>query len=106
MEQKITKKSERAMWSVYVFVEREVQLGRSIKRKKRLTAIQPDRYVLKPLETVLHKFLYLCVTKIYKKDDILHIQVETGKKKEIHRHEIKSVVNIQIRKHDRSGRIV
>jgi len=105
VEQKVAKKSKRATWSVYVFVERQVQSGRSIKRRTRLTAPLPDKYTPKPLETVLHKFLYLNVTKMYKKRGILYIQVGTGKKKELHMHEVNSVASVQVREYKRDGRI-
>jgi len=106
MEQKVAKKSKRAAWSVYVMIERQSQGGRTIKRRKRLTAPISDQYVFtKPAETILHKFLYLNVTKMYKKGGILHIQVGVGKNKEIHMHEVKDVSSVQIREHKRDGRI-
>ena len=105
MEQKVAKRSKRAAWSVYVFIEREVQEGRSVKRRKRLTAPIPDRYVFKPLQTTLHKFLYLNVTKMQKKDGLLVVQVGIGKNKEIHTHEVKSVNSVQVREYKRDGRI-
>ena len=105
MEQKVAKKSKRAAWSVYIFIERQVQEGRSIRRKKRLTAIQPDRYIAGPATAIIHKFLYLNVTKMFKKAGILHIQVGVGKKKELHIHEVKDIASIQIREYKRDGRI-
>jgi len=105
MEQKVAVKSKRQAWSVYVFIERQVQEGRSVKRRKRLTATQPDRYIAGPARSVLHKFLYLNVTKMFKKAGILHIQVGTGKKKELHMHEVKDVASIQVREYKRDGRI-
>ena len=105
MEQKQTQKSKRALWSVYVFVERHVQEGRSMLRRRRLSQIRPDRHISGKTETILYKFLYLNVTKMYKKSGILYIQVGVGKKKEMHRHDMNSVVSVQVREHDRSGRI-
>jgi len=105
MQQKETKASKRAMWSVYVFVERQVREGRSMLRRKRLSQKQPYRRLAGTTEIVLHEFLYLNVTKMYKKSGILYIQVGVGKKKEMHMHDMKSVVSIQIREHDRSGRV-
>lgn len=105
MEQKTTQRSKRQLWSVYVFVERQVQEGRSMLRRRRLTQSRPDRYIPGKTETVLYKFLYLNVTKMYKKGGVLYIQIGIGKKKEMHMHDMKSVVSIQVREHDRSGRI-
>lgn len=105
MEQKQTKEAKKQLWSVYVFIERKVQVGRSIVRKKRLTSKQSYKQLSGPVETVLHKFLYLNVTKMYKKNNILYIQVGVGKKKELHRHEVKDISSLQIREHDRSGRV-
>lgn len=76
-----------------------------MRRRKRLTAFQPDRYIPKPLETIIQKFLYLNVTKMQKKDGFLVIQVGVGKKAETHRHELKSIASIQIREYKRDGRI-
>ena len=106
MEQKVAKKSKRAAWSVYVFIERQSQGGRTVKRRKRLSESIPDQYVFtKPAETVWHKFLYLNVTKMYKKGGILYIQVGVGKNKEMHIHEVKDVASVQVREHKRDGRI-
>jgi hypothetical protein len=105
MEQKTTKVVKRRTWSVYVFVEREVITGRSMARRRRLSARQQYRQLPGVKETVLHKFLYLNVTKMYKKLNVLYIQVGAGKKKELHMHDMKHVVSIQVREHDRSGRI-
>jgi hypothetical protein len=74
-------------------------------RRKRLTQSRPDRYIPGKSETVVYKFLYLNVVKMHKKLGILYIQIGVGKKKEIHRHDMKHVVSIQVREHDRSGRI-
>jgi hypothetical protein len=105
MQQKTPKVSKRRIWSVYVFIEREVISGRSMMRRSRLTAKQ--QYVRLPgkIETVLHKFLYLNVTKVYKKNGILYIVVGAGKNKEQHMHDLKSVNSIQVREHDPSGRV-
>lgn len=105
MEQKTTKETKRKLWSVYVFVERDVQVGRSMARKKRLTAKQEYIRVAGPREVIVQKFLYLNVTKAYKKAGILYIQIGTGKKKELHKHDVKHVISIQLREHDRSGRV-
>jgi hypothetical protein len=105
MQQHETKASKRQLWSVYVFVERQVQEGRSMLRRKRLSQKQPYRRLAGTTEIVLHEFLYLNVTKMHKKNGILYIQIGMGKSKEIHRHDMKSVVSIQVREHDRSGRI-
>jgi len=106
MEQKVAKKSKRAAWSVYVYIERQSQVGRSVKRRKRLTESIPDRYVFtKPAEAILHKFLYLNVTNMYKRDGFLVIEVGVGKKKEIHRHEVKDVTSVQVREYKKDGRI-
>jgi hypothetical protein len=105
MQQKITKASKRRIWSVYVFVERQIQEGRSMVRRKRLTDKQLIRRMPGQATTVIQRYLYLGVTKMNKKNGILYIQVGVGKKKELHMHELWSVAGIQIREHDRSGRI-
>jgi hypothetical protein len=105
LQQKTAKISKRAAWSVYIFIERQAQEGRSVRRRKRLTAQIPDRYIAGPATSVIHKFLYLNVTKMYKKVGILYIQVGMGKKKEIHKHEVKDVASIQVREYKRDGRI-
>jgi hypothetical protein len=105
MEQKITQRSKRATWSVYVFVERQVQEGRSMLRRKRLNQTRPDRYLPGEETFTIKKFLYLNVTKIYYKKGNLYVQIGVGKKKEMHVHEMKSVVGVQTREHDRSGRV-
>jgi hypothetical protein len=105
MQQKTAKKSKRALWSVYVFIEREVQEGRVLTRRRRLTEIKQPRYIPGPVKTVIHKFLYLNVTKMYKKNGMLFIQVGVGKNKELHRHEVKDVASVQVREYKRDGRI-
>lgn len=105
MEQKQTKVAKKALWSVYVTVERNAQVGRSMVRRKRLIAQQEYGRVLGVRETILREFLYVNVIKMYKKEDILYIQVDVGKKKELHKHDVESITQLQIRKHDRSGRI-
>ena len=74
-------------------------------RRKRLTAQQEYGRVLGVRETILREFLYVDVVKIYKKENILYIQVGVGKKKELHKHDIKNITQLQIRKHDKNGRI-
>lgn len=103
MEQKISKVSKRPLWSVYVFIERAVQEGRSVTRRRRLTEIKQPRYIPGPVRTVLHKFLYVGVTKMHKKKGMLYVQVGTGKNKEIHIHEVKDINSIQVREYKRSG---
>lgn len=103
MEQKITRVSRQSLWSVYVFVERDVQEGRSITRRKQLGQIRPARYIPGVVKSVIHKFLYLNVTKMHKKENMLYIQVGTGKKKEVHRHDMNSVVSVQIREYRKDG---
>jgi hypothetical protein len=105
MEQKTAKVTKRPFWSVYVFIKRDVQEGRILTRQKRLGERRPERYIPGMAKTVLHKFLYLHVTKMYKKGGILHIQVGTGKKKELHMHEVKDVASVQVREYKRDGRI-
>lgn len=105
MEQKQTQKSKRQLYSVYVFVRREIQEGRSMARRKRLNQTRPDRYLPGEETVAIKKFLYVDVIKMFKKENVLCIQVGVGKKKEIHKHELKSISSIQIREHDRSGRI-
>jgi hypothetical protein len=105
MEQKTAKVTKRKMWSVLIHVERDVQEGRIVTRRKRLTDMRQARYIPGPVVTVLHEFLYLGVTKMFKKKGILYIQVGTGKKKELHHHEVKSINSIQIREYKRDGRI-
>jgi hypothetical protein len=105
MEQKQTKISKRRMWSVYVFVERNIQIGRSMERQKRLTMPRVDRHISGVLQTAVQEYLYLNVVKMYKKNRILYIQIGVGKKKEMHMHDMKSVVGIQVREYDRSGRV-
>ena len=104
MLQKTTPISKRPMWSVYVFVERGIQVGRSMVRRKRLTQISRiERRIPGELKIVIQKYLYVNVVKMYKKENILYIQVGAGKKKEIHKHDMKDVISIQIREHKRSG---
>ena len=105
MEQKKSKATKRITWSVYVFVEREVIPGRSMSRKRRLTAKQEYRQVSHMKEMALIKFLYVNMTKMYKKLGILYIHVGIGKKEEMHMHDMKHVVSIQVRENDRSGRV-
>ena len=106
MEQKVAKKSKYRAWSVYVFIERHVQDGRSVKRRKRLTDQIPDQYVFtESAKSILHKFLYINVTKMEKIDNILYIEVEKGKKKKVHMHEIKDITSLQVREYRRDGRI-
>jgi hypothetical protein len=105
MEQKETKASKRAMWSVYVFIERQVREGRSVARRRRLTDKPMIRRIPSELKTIIQKFLYLNVTRMYKKEGFLCVQVGVGKKKELHMHDMKSVAGIQIREYDKSGRV-
>ena len=108
MEQKQSKRTKRALYSVYVFVKRDIQEGRSMARRKRLN--QPrtyDRYIPGEETADIKKFLYLNVTKIRKiaRLGYLCIQIGIGKKKELHYHEMRRIESLQIREHDRSGRI-
>lgn len=107
MEQKQTQKSKRVLYSVYVFIKREVQKGRSITRRKRLNQIKPDRYVPGKVVEDIQEFLYLNVTKVRKiaKLGYICIQVGVGKNKEFHYHDMRRIESLQIRKHDQSGRI-
>jgi len=103
MQQKIAPKNKRKMWSVYIFTKRDVQKGRSIVRRKRLNQTRLDKYISGQIESVLCKFLYLEVIKICKKKGFLYIQMGVGKKKEVHIHDVKDIINIQIREHKRDG---
>jgi hypothetical protein len=107
MEQKKAVRSKRQLYSVYVFIRREIQKGRSMARRKRLNQIQPDRYIPGEVVAGIQEFLYLNVTKVRKiaKFGYLCIQIGIGKNKELHYHDIRRVESLQVRKHDRSGRI-
>lgn len=108
MEQKETKKLKRAICSVYVFVRRSIQEGRSMARRKRLN--QPrtsDRYLPGEEVTDIQEFLYLNVTKVRKIVELgyLCVQIGIGKNKELHYHDMRRIESIQIREYDRSGRV-
>ena len=103
MEQKTAPVSKRRLWSVYVFVEREIQEGRIIARSTRLGKVPKLKRIMRELKTVVFEHLYLNVSKMFKKQGILYIYVGVGKNKEVHRHDMKSVVGIQIREYKRSG---
>jgi len=108
MEQKKTIRSKRQLYSVYVFVRRDIQEGRSMARRKRLNQpLKSDQYLPGEETTEIQKFLYVNVTKVRKivRLGYLCIQVGVGKNKELHYHDMRRIESLQIRKHDRSGRI-
>jgi hypothetical protein len=78
-------------------VKAEVYQGRVLWRK------HPTKRIMKEPVDVVMEYLYLNVTKMYKKAGILYVQVGSGKTKEIHKHEMKRIESIQIREHKRSG---
>jgi len=82
-------------------IRTEVYQGRVLSRKRyegRITR----REMKEPVEVII-EYLYLGVTKMYKKNGILYIQVGVGKAKEMHMHEVVRIDSIQIREHKRSG---
>jgi hypothetical protein len=108
MEQKETIRSKRQLYSVYVSVRRDIQAGRSMARRKRLNQpVQSDRYLPGEKTTDIQKFLYVNVTKVRKiaRLGYICIQIGVGKNKELHYHDMRRIESLQIRKHDRSGRI-
>lgn len=95
MEQKETIKLKRPLWSVYILLQMNEYIPLRKFKKPRLKT---------PLVNETHKeYLYLDVTKLYKKDGMVHVCCG---KKEHHMHDLKRVVSIQVREYDRSGRIV
>lgn len=60
------------------------------------------REMKEPVEVIM-EYLYLNVTKMYKRNGILYVQIGVGKTKDIHKHEMKRVESIQIREHKRKG---
>lgn len=76
MEQKVTKKTKKQLWSLYVFI----RTG----------------------ERTFRKYLYLNVIQFYQEEGLLHIIVDKDEK---HIHDLSRVESIQVREHDRSGRI-
>lgn len=97
MEQMVSVKSKRALWSVYVVVYAEVYQGRVLSRT------YSTRRTMKEPVPVTIEYLYLDVTNMYKKEGILYLQEGVGKQKILHRHDITRVASIQIREYKRSG---
>lgn len=102
MEQKVAKASKKKLWSVYVFVETQAREGRILARQGRSGKGVSEKRLPSESKSVVHPYLYLNVTKLFKKDNVLHIECVN---KEKHMHDIKRVVNIQVREYRRDGRI-
>lgn len=95
MEQKQTQKLKRPLWSVYILLHANEYIPLRKFKKPRLKS---------PIANTKYKeYLYLDVTKLYKKDGMVHVWCG---KKEHHMHDLKRIESIQVREYDRSGRVV
>lgn len=93
-------RSKRPEWSIYVVIESEMYIGRVLSRKKNTKRLRDMSNRPVPC---LREYLYLGVTKMYKKKGILYIITGGGKNKEIHRHEVKRVRGLFKREYKREG---
>ena len=98
---KTTRRSKRYEWSVYVVVETEGYEGRVLVRKPKST--KHLRYMHSEPVIVTKEYLYLDAVKMYKKNGILYIVTGSGKKREVHKHEMKRVKGIWKREYNREG---
>lgn len=96
MEQNTFKADKKAKWSVLIIVETEGFTGRIFTRKKNTKRLRLPNELVKSR----HEYMYLSVTKMYKKGNVLHIHIG---KAEHHMHDISRVVSIQVREYKRSG---
>jgi deoxyadenosine/deoxycytidine kinase len=98
MEQMVSKIDKKPKWSVLVTIKSEVFKGRIFSRRKGVSIRRiRDANTLVEEE---HEYLYLNVTKMYKKGHILHIHIG---KAEHHMHDLQRVISIQAREYKRSG---
>lgn len=95
-----TPRSKRREWSIYVVIEAEMYQGRVLSRKKNTKKLRDMSN--KPV-SCMRDYLYLGVTRMYKRNGILYIITGSGKKKEIHRHEVKRVCGLFKREYKREG---
>ena len=96
MQQNTFKADKKAKWAVSVTIEMEGYDGRVFSRKL------PSHRVKKLNDFVVtqREYLYLNVTKMYKKNNTLHIHIG---KLEHHMHEVQRVLCVQVREYKRGG---
>jgi hypothetical protein len=96
---KSIQKSKRPEWSIYVVVKYEGYEGR-VFRRNNTRVVRSINNVPKLME---REFLYLHVTNMYKKKNLIYIIVGNGKNKEIHVHEVPRIKILCKREYKREG---
>jgi len=98
---KTTKRSKYPEWSVYVVIETEGYEGRVLVRQPKSTKYLRHIKAMPVVE--FRDYMYLNVTKMFKKKGVLYIVVGKGKKQEIHMHDASRVRELWKREYKREG---